>query len=34
MDVNDYVDETTGQLDNENCYKKFSKDTTKLHANT
>ena len=32
MDVKDYIDEATQQLDNENCYKKLSNDPTKLHA--
>ena len=32
MDVKDYIDEATRQLDNENCYKKLSNDPTKLHA--
>ena len=32
MDVKDYVEEATRQLDNENCYQKLSNDPTKLHA--
>ena len=32
MNVKDYIDEATQQLDNENCYKKLSNDPTKLHA--